>query len=59
MVKKNGFLSNSGHFVLHISFFGQCAGGIAMSHYPACKPGSLITAVPAQASGFVNLQGGD
>ena len=57
--EKNGSLSNSGHFILHISFFGQYTGGITLLHYPACKPGSLITAVPAQASGSVNLQGGD
>lgn len=57
--EKKGSLSNSGHFVLHISFFDQYTGGIALLRYSACKPGFLITAVPAQASGSVNLQGGD
>lgn len=53
------WISNFGSFVLQISFFGQYAGDMSLLHYPACKPGSLISAVPAQASGSVNLQGGD
>lgn len=40
-------------------FFGQYAGGVALLHYPACKPGSLISAGPAQASRSVNLQDRD
>lgn len=40
-------------------FFGQYAGGITLLRHPTCKLGSLITAVPAQASSTVNLQGGD
>lgn len=56
---KTKWMSTFGSFVLQISFFGQYAGGVALLHYPAYKPGSLISAVPAQASGSVNLQGGD
>lgn len=58
MMKQNGSLILMA-LCYKFPVLADMQAGMALLHYPARKPGSLISAVPTKASGSVNLQGGD